>query len=135
MGKKTRVVGDDAYEDLASGYQIALASMLDDVLRESGIADKKKRRTICERFLHAHGTLHDQCWLRVGETKVYPFLAFSEAFQGGSRGPDQLGAVVASKDKSFSFDEYAAGSAQCHYEPEAGTPRVETGLVEGEEAE
>ena len=135
MGKKTRVVGDASYEELASGYQIALTSMLDEVLKEAGVTEKKKRRKICEGFLHAHGTLHDQCSLRVGGVKVYPFLGFSVAFQGGSRGPDQLGNIVASADKSFSFDEYAAGSVQCHYAPQDGTPKVEIGLVEGEEAE
>src|SRR5262245_14159918 len=129
MSKRTRLVGADAYEDLASAYQLALASMLDQALRESGITPKRKRRQICERFLHAHGTLHDQCWLRSGGKTVYPFLGFAEVFQNVGMSPQQLGAVIADKDKSFSFDESVWSVLRCYFEPDETVPPVEVGLV------
>src|SRR6516162_2505233 len=113
MSKRTRLVGADAYEDLASAYQLALASMLDQALRDSGITPKRKRRQICERFLHAHGTLHDQCWLRSGGKTVYPFLGFAEVFQNVGMNPQQLGTVLVDKDKSFSYDESVWSVLRC----------------------
>jgi hypothetical protein len=132
MSKRTRLVGADTYEDLASAYQLALASMLDQALRESGISPKRKRRHICERFLRAHGTLHDQCWLRSAGQTVYPFLGFSEVFQNVGMTPQQLGTVLVDKDKSFSFEEYVWSVLRCCFEPDETVPPVEVGLV-GEE--
>jgi hypothetical protein len=132
MSKRTRLVGADAFEDLASAYQLALASMLDQALRESGISPKRKRRQICERFLRAHGTLHDQCWLRSGGQTVYPFLGFAETFQDVGINPQQLGTVIVSEDKSFSFEEYVWSVLRCHFEPDEAVPPVKVGLV-GEE--
>jgi hypothetical protein len=134
MSKRTRLVGTDAYEDLASGYQLVLASILDQALRESGVSLKRKRRQICERFLRAHGTLHDQCWLRSGGKTVYPFLGFAEVFQNIGMSPQQLGTVIVDKDKSFSFDEYVWSVLRCHFEPDDAVPSVEVGLVGDESA-
>src|SRR5262249_21008106 len=106
MGKRTRLIGDDSYEELASAYQDALVAMLDGALRESGITLKRKRRKVCERFLYAHGAFHDQCWLRHGGRTVYPIVGFAEVFQNVGMSPQQLGTVILDKDKSFSFDEY-----------------------------
>lgn len=132
MSKRTKLVGSDAYEDLASAYQFTLVSMLDQALRDSGISPKRKRRQICERFLRTHGTLHDQCWLRSGGMTVYPLLGFSEVFQNVGMSPQQLGAVVVDKVKSFSFDEYVWSVLRCHFDPDEKDPPVEVGLV-GEE--
>lgn len=106
--------------------------MLDQALRESGISPKRKRRKICERFLRAHGTLHDQCWLRSGEQTVYPFLGFSEVFQNIGMSPQKLGTVLVDKDKSFSFEEYVWSILHSYFEPDQTVPPVEVGLV-GEE--
>ena len=132
MSKRTRLVGGDAYEDLASAYQIALASMLDQVLRESGVSPKRKRRQICERFLRSHGTLHDQCWLRSAGQTVYPFLGFSEVFQNIGMSAQQLGTILVDNDKSFSFEEYVWSVLRCCFEPDETDSPVEVGLV-GEE--
>ncbi len=132
MRKRTRLVGEDAYEDLASAYQLALVSILDQALRESGITPRRKRRQICARFLHAHGTLHDQCWLRSGGKTVYPLLWFAEVFQNSGMSPQQLGTVLADADRSFSYDEYVWSVLRCHFGPGETTPAVEIGLV-GEE--
>ncbi len=134
MARRTRLVGDDSYEELASAYQLVLVSMLDKALRESGIAPKRKRRKICERFLYAHGTLHDQCWLRSGGKTVYPFLGFAEVFQGVGMSPQQLGTIIADKEKSFSFDEYVWSVLRCHFEPDETVPPVDVGLVSEEPA-
>jgi hypothetical protein len=135
MSKRTRLVGTDAYEDLASAYQFVLASMLDQALRESGISPKRKRRQICDRFLRAHGMLHDQCWLRSGGQTVYPILGFAEVFQNVGMNPLRLGTVVVSKDKSFSFQEYVWSVLRCYFEPDETVPPVEVGLVSEEPAE
>lgn len=135
MSKRTRLVGTDAYEGLASAYQLALASMLDQALRESGISLKRKRRQICDRFLRAHGTLHDQCWLRNEGKTVYPMLGFAEVFQNVGMSPQQLGAVVVDGDRSFSFEEYVWSVLRCHFEPDPADPAVEVGFVGEEGAE
>ena len=132
MGKRTRVVGDDSYEDLASAYQVVLVSMLDQALRDSGITPKAKRRKICERFLYAHGAFHDQYWLKSGGKTVYPFLGFAEIFQNIGMSPEQLGKIIASKDKSFSFDEYVWSVMQCYFQPDKRAPSVDVGAI-GEE--
>lgn len=132
MKKRTRLVGSAAYEDLASAYQFTLASILDQALRESGISPKRKRRQICERFLHSHGTLHDQCWLLSGGKTVYPFLGFAEIFQNVGMSPQQLGNIIADKEKYFSFDESVWSVLRCYFEPDETVPSVEVGLV-GEE--
>ncbi|HZV04435.1 MAG TPA: hypothetical protein VE999_05030 [Gemmataceae bacterium] len=133
MKKRTQLVGSDAYEDLASAYQLALVSMLDQALRESGISPKRKRRQICERFMRSHGVLHDQCWLRSRDQTVYPLLGFSEVFQNIGMSHQQLGTVIVDKDKSFSYDEYLWSVLRCYFEPDETVPSVEVGLV-GEEA-
>jgi hypothetical protein len=132
MSKRTRLVGADAYEDLASAYQLALVSMLDQTLRASGISPKRKRRQICEHFLRAHGTLHDQCWLRSGDQTVYPLLGFSEVFQNVGMNSQQLGTVLVDKERSFSFEEYVWSVLRCHFEPDQTVPPLEVGFV-GEE--
>lgn len=132
MSKRTRLVGAEVYEDLASAYQVALAAMLDQALRESGITPKRKRRQICARFLHAHGTLHDQCWLCSGGKTVYPFLGFAEEFQNIGMSPQRLGTIFVDRDKSFSYDESVWSVLRCYFEPDQTVPPAEVGLV-GEE--
>jgi hypothetical protein len=133
MSKRTRLVGaGEAYEDLASAYQVALVSMLDQALRESGISPKRKRRQICERFMHAHGALHDQCWLHSGNKTVYPLLGFTEVFQNVGMSPQHLGTILVDKEKSFSYDESVWSVLRCHFEPDETVPPLEVGLV-GEE--
>lgn len=129
MRKRTKLVGDEAFEDLASAYQVVLVSMLDQVLRDSGIAVKRKRRQICERFLQVHGVLHDQCWLRSGGRTVYPLLGFAEVFQNVGMTHEQLGAVVVDKEKFFSFNESVWSVLRCYFEPDETVPPVEAGLV------
>jgi len=132
MSKRTQLVGDDSYEDLASAYQVVLVSMLDQALRESGITPKRKRRKICERFLYAHGAFHDQHWLRSGGKTVYPLLGFAEAFPDVGSSPQPWGRILVDKGKSFSFDEYVWSVLRCYFEPDETVPQVEAGLV-GEE--
>jgi hypothetical protein len=133
MRKRTRLVGaEEAFEDLASAYQVVLVSMLDQALRESGISPKRKRRQVCERFMHAHGTLHDQCWLRTGGKTVYPLLAFAEVFQNVGMSPQHLGTILVDKEKFFSYDEAVWSVLRCHFEPDETVPPVEVGLVDEE---
>lgn len=126
------MVGADEFEDLASAYQVALVSMLDQTLRDSGITPKRKRRRIGERFMRAHGTLHDQCWLRSGGKKAYPILGFSEVFPNVGVSAQSLGTVVVAKDKFFRFDEYVGCVLRCYFEPDEEDPPVAVGWV-GEE--
>jgi hypothetical protein len=63
---------------------------------------------------------------------VYPFLGFAEVFQDVGMNPQQLGTVIVSQDKSFSFEEYVWSLVRCHFEPDETVPSVEVGWV-GEE--
>jgi len=55
-------------------------------------------------------------------------------FQGVGMSPQQLGTIIADKEKSFSFDEYVWSVLRCHFEPDETVPPVDVGLVSEEPA-
>ena len=134
MAKKTQLVRDDAYEELGAAYQCVQIAALDAALRENGVSRAAARRKVCESFLSAMGSLHDQGWFKPAEAAegepVYPLLCFSRRFLNADTPVGELGPVYA-PSPSFAYHEYALGSVDAFYE---GNPaaRVETGTFEGE---
>ena len=133
MAEATRLVRDDAYEEMGSSYQCVQVSTLDEAMREAGIADAEVRRKVCESFLFAMGNLHDQGWLKpsADAEPVYPLLCFSKRFLNTDTPVGELGEVFAPSEM-FAFHEYAFDNAALLYEGDPNA-QVETGSFDGEE--
>jgi hypothetical protein len=69
------------YEDLASTYQVVQIALLNSILKAHGIADKRKRRQICEDFIFDEGLIHDEgaFQLKPGGKWFAPVLSFTDA--------------------------------------------------------
>jgi hypothetical protein len=125
----TRLVRDEAYEEMGSSYQCVQVAALDSALQEHGVSDVEVRRKVCESFLFTMGTFHDQGWLKpsADAEPVFPLLCFSERFLKGDTAIGELGQVYA-PSTMFSFHEYAFGNAGSFYEGDPNA-EVETGSV------
>lgn len=134
MAEPTRLIRDDAYENIGASYQCLQVSTLDTALRENGIADAAQRQSICEAFLFAMGNLHDQGWLKPGADadRMYPLLCFSKRFLNTDTPIGELGDVFA-PSQFFAFHEYAMGNVASHFEGDPNA-HVECGDFEGEDA-
>jgi hypothetical protein len=130
----TRLVRDDAYEEMGAAYQCVQVSVLDAAMREHGVTDPAVRRKVAESFLFAMGDLHDQGWLRPSAESgpVYPLLCFSRRFLNTDTPVGELGEVYAPSEL-FAFHEYAFGNAGLLYDGDPNA-QVETGSFGGEES-
>ncbi len=115
MAKNARLVRDDAYEEMAATYQVVQMAVLNDILKDCGIKQKKVRRRICEQFAFGMGNFHDQYWFKVNGKKVYPLLCFSKKFLNVDTKIDELGTVFA-PSSGFAFHEYAFGDAVSYFD-------------------
>ena len=134
MSNTTKLVRDDAYEEMGSAYQCLLVSMLDEVLREQGVDDANARQEICSSFLFQLGVLHDQGWFQSTDSDdpLYPLLCFTKTFMNTDVEASDLGVVYA-PSKYFAFEEYAMGNAALLYENDPNA-NVRSGCV-GDEPE
>ncbi len=132
MADPTRLVRDDAYEDMGASYQCLQVATLDAALQENGIADAAVRQKICASFLFTMGNFHDQCWFKpsADSDPVYPLLCFSKKFLNTDTPIEELGQVYA-PSQMFAFHEYAHGNASLLYEGDPAA-EVETGLCSDE---
>ena len=132
MSESTRLVRDDVYEEMASAYQCLLASILDEKLREHGMAAVDSRRGICSSFLFELGVLHDQGWFQTsaGSAPVYPLLCFSQTFLNTDTPVESIGDVFAAAE-FFAYEEYAFGNAASFYDGDAEA-RINHGCVGNE---
>ena len=132
MTQATRLVRNDAYEEMGCAYQCLQASILDAALQENGITDAAIRQKICESFLFELGNFHDQGWLRSSAKadRVYPLLCFSKQFLNADTPVEGLGEVFVPSEM-FAFHEFALGNAALLYEGDPNA-QVETGYFEGE---
>jgi hypothetical protein len=133
MEEATRLVRDNAYEEMGSAYQCLQVAVLDAAMQEHGIGDPAVRQRVCESFLFTMGNFHDQGWLKPSEEAepVYPLLCFSKKFLNTDTPAGQLGEVYA-RSTLFAFHEYASGNAALLYEGDPNA-HVETGHFEGDE--
>lgn len=129
MAKKTRLVREDAYEEMGSSYQCIQVAALDAALREHGVVEATVRQKISEAFLFSMGAFHDNGWFRpdAHSKPFFPLLCFSERFLGSETPVDELGQVYA-PSSMFSFHEYASGNVALLYEGDPNA-EVETGEV------
>ena len=117
MSNPTRLVRDEAYEEMGSAYQCLLVSILDAALREHGVNDSDSRQEICGSFLFQLGILHDQGWFQTTDASnpVYPLLCFTKTFLNTDTPVTEIGDVFAPSEH-FAFEEYAMGNAALLYE-------------------
>lgn len=129
MSESTRLVRDDAYEEMGSTYQCLQIGMLDAALKSEGIDDPAVRQNVCTTFLQSLGILHDQGWLKPepDADRVYPLLCFSRRFLNTDVPAEELGEVYAPSE-FFSFCEYASGNV-FHVFEEDPDDDIETGVV------
>ena len=59
MKKKPKTSKVD-YEELAYTYQVVEVALLNSILKAHGIADKRKRRKICDDFIFDQGLIFDE---------------------------------------------------------------------------
>jgi hypothetical protein len=133
MAEATRLVRDDAYEEMGHAYQCVQIATLDAALQEHGVADPALRQLVCESFVFNMGNLLDQGWFKPSaETEpVYPLLCFSKRFLNTNTPVDQLGPVYA-QAAQFAYHESAFGNVSAFYEGEPAAV-VETGSFVGED--
>jgi len=134
VAEGTRLVRDDAYEDMGASYQCLQVSVLDEAMKEHGINDAAVRQKVCESFLFTMGNFHDRGWLKpsADTEPVYPLLCFCERFLKSDTPVGELGNVYAPSEM-FSFHEYAFGNAALLHEGDPNA-QVETGTFDGERA-
>lgn len=127
MAETTRLVRDDAYEEMGASYQCVLVQALDEALRENGVSDASVRQKVCESFLFGVGNFHDQHWFKAADERVFPLLCFSKTFLNVDTPVEELGVVYASST-CFAYHEYAQGAVEGYF---SGDPafQVETGAV------
>jgi len=133
MAETTQMVRDDAYDDMGASYQCVQVAVLDKALKMHGILDAEIRQQVCRTFLFEMGNLHDQGWLKANTEgpRLYPLLCFTTRFLNLDTPVDELGVVYAT-GHSFSYHEYALGSADLYYEGDPAA-QVETGCFEEKE--
>ena len=66
------------YETLAATYQVAETALLNSVLKACGVADKRKRRKICEEFIFSQGVVFDEGAFQEGGKWYAPVLSYAE---------------------------------------------------------
>ena len=119
--QKTRLVRDDAYEEIAMMFQRVLVLEVDDALRAAGISDRRKRKKICEHFSFGLGNFFDQYWFNVDGKRFHPLLCYSETFLNIDTDVDKLGTVYA-QSPSFAYHEYSRGAVDQHFAKKPDAP-------------
>ena len=134
MAEATRLVRDNAYEEMGASYQCVQIAALDAALREHGISDTAVRQKVCESFIFNMGVFHDQGWLKASPKgqALFPLLCFSTRFLDCGTPIEGLGTVYAPSEM-FAYHEYALGSVSVFYEGDPAA-QVETGSFEGEDS-
>src|SRR5262245_18456162 len=115
MYKKTKTAAP-TYEDLATTYQVAETALLNSVLKACGIADKRKRRKICEEFMFWQGIiLHDGAIQQNGKWYA-PVLGYAELQGNPDKGIRKTKKFYKLSIRFPGFHEYALGNSHHFFE-------------------
>ena len=102
-------ISDDAYDRLAPALQCVLAHALNQILKQHGIDDAARRRSICENYLFETGVLLDQNWLKTtGAKRVFPRLCFTDRRLVEDEEADPALRARAAEDVKRTVDEFLA---------------------------
>jgi hypothetical protein len=97
-------------EDLAATYQVAETALLNSVLKACGIADRRKRRRICEEFIFAQGVVLDDGAFQQKGKWYGPVLCYAERTGNPDRGFGRAKAFFKVDDDFPGYHEYAFGN-------------------------
>lgn len=128
MNEETKLIRDDAYEEIAATFQTIEVFELDETLKECGIDDKELRQKICHRYFFGIGNFHDQYWFKVEDKTFHPLLCFSETFLDTNVDETKLGNVYVKSDY-FEFHSYSGGTVDEHFDENSELPATEFGCV------
>jgi len=115
MCEITKLVKDDAYEEIAATYQCLQISYLNEALLENGIEDQSTRKAICQSFAFHYGVFNDQFWFEADGKRWNPILAFTTASVTPAVDVENLGKLYFRSD-AFEFHEYAFGNVSWYFE-------------------
>jgi hypothetical protein len=115
MGKKSKSRGSD-YDDLAAKYQVAEIALLNSVLKACGIADKRKRRRICEEFIFSQGVIFDEGAFQDNGKWYAPVLGYVELQGNPDDGFRKTKRSYNLSDDFSGYHEYAMGNLAYFFE-------------------
>jgi hypothetical protein len=115
MAKKSKAKNPE-YEDLATTYQVTEMALLNSVLKACGVANKRKRRKICEEFIFAQGVVFDEGAFQNGGKWYSPVISYSEREGNPDRGFGKAKKLYKISDAFPGYHEYALGNADYFFE-------------------
>ena len=125
--------GEEDYFELLKQYLVMQAAMLNDCLKDCGVANTNQRRTICQTFGSSIGALFDQKWISVRGRKYYPLLMFSKQFVTEDTRLDAVGPVLG-PDKVDDFSPLGVWAGRVLFEELNEEPKEDTmGVVGSDE--
>src|SRR5688572_33511070 len=109
MAKKSKSKRPD-YETLAATYQVAETALLNSVLKACGVADRRKRRKICEEFIFSQGVVLDEGAFQESGTWYAPVLGYVELRGSPDKGFRKTTNVFKLSAGFPGYHEYAFGN-------------------------
>ena len=107
---------DEVYEGIAPHFQCVLIDALNRALKENGVDDPARRRSICEKYVFETGVLLDQDWVKAKETKkVFPRVCFVDRRLEEDEEADAKAKVYLPAG-GFEFHSYAHGSVGYYFD-------------------
>jgi hypothetical protein len=106
---------EELYEGLGATYQVVEIALLNSILKAHGIADKRKRRKICEDFLFDLGVIIDEGAFQTerGGRWYAPVPCFTDAPGSPDDGFGRGKKLYKPSDAPFfAFHEYALGDIE-----------------------
>jgi hypothetical protein len=111
MKKKSKATKVD-YEDLGATYQCVEIALLNSILKAHGIADKRKRRKICEDFIFDQGVIFDEGAFQTekGSGWYTPVLCYAGLKGNPENGFRKTKSFYKLSDDFPGYHEYALGN-------------------------
>ncbi len=119
MKKKPRTSEAD-YEGLAATYQVVEMALLNSILKAHGIADRRKRRKICQDFIFDQGVIIDEGAFQTepGGKWYAPVPCFTDAPGSPDEGFSRTKKLYQLSDAPFfAYHEYAHGNLEQYFGP------------------
>jgi hypothetical protein len=110
---------NDRYDALGANYQVAEIALLNSVLKACGIADRRKRRRICEEFVFSQGVILDEGAFQESGKWYAPVLCYAELRGDPDSGFRRTQKRYDPNNNFPGYHEYALGNTN-HFFDEAG---------------
>ena len=107
---------DEVYEGIAPHFQCVLIDALNRALKENGVDDAARRRSICEKYIFETSVLLDQDWVKTKEAKrMFPRVCFVDRRLEEDEEADAKAKVYLPAG-GFEFHSYAHGSVGYYFD-------------------